>query len=330
MANNKLEQDAGLDKPLGEAIEQYVALATEEAQDADMPPAPIPEGQTELALFRGAEIRKVMHDDEWWFSIVDVVGAIVESANPRRYWSDLKRQLAEKEGLSEVYDKIVQLPMPGADGKEYLTDAANTEGLFRILQSVRSPKAEPFKQWLAKTGYERILETQNPEIAIKRAILTYQLQGRTSDWIDKRIRAIVTRKELTNEWQKRGITEGKEYAILTNTISTATFGTTPDKHKTYKGLRKGDQLRDHMTDLELIFTMLGEKSTTEIARTRDARGFWPNKTAAAAGGKIAGGARLELEKATQQPVMSPSNFLGSQKRVADPERLTSPPLLPRK
>jgi DNA-damage-inducible protein D len=321
---NKLP-DVGLDKPLGEAVDRYVALTVEGAQDADMLPAPIPEGEIQRVLFKGTEIRKAMHDDEWWFSVVDVIGALTESPNPRRYWSDLKRQMAEKEGFSELYGKIVQLPMPGADGKSYETDAANTETLLRIMQSVRSPKAEPFKQWLARVGYERILETQNPEIAIKRAILTYQIQGRSNDWIDRRIRTIVTRKELTNEWQKRGVKEGKEYAILTNTISTATFAVTPDKHKSYKGLKKSEPLRDHMTDLELIFTMLGEKSTTEIARTRNAQGFWPNQTAAQAGGRIAGDARLKLEKETGRPVLSRSNFRGPDKRVADPERLSLPP-----
>lgn len=325
MTDKKLEQDAGLDQPLEVAVERYVALTAEEAQDADMLPATIPEGEIQRVLFKGAELRKVMHKDEWWFSIIDVLGAVTESANPRRYWSDLKRQVAEKEGFSELYDRIVQLKMPAEDGKERETDAANVELLLRIMQSVRSPKAEPFKQWLARVGYERIQETQNPEIAIKRAILTYQIQGRSNDWIDKRIRTIVTRKELTNEWQRRGVKEGKEYAILTNTISTATFAVTPEKHRDYKGLKKRDQLRDHMTDLELIFTMLGEKSTTEIAKTRNAQGFWQNQTAARSGGRIAGEARLKLEKETGRPILSRSNFLGSDKRVADPELLSTPP-----
>lgn len=330
MADKKLDQDVGLDTPLEEAVERFVALTAEEAKGADMMPM-IPEGEAQSVLFQGHQIRAVMHDDEWWFSIIDVIGAITESSNARRYWSDLKRQLLEKEGFSELYDKIVQLKMPGEDGKERETDAATVQTLMRLIQSVRSPKAEPFKQWLAKIGYERIQETQNPEIAIKRAILTYQLQGRSHDWIDKRIRAIVTRKELTNEWQKRGVKEGQEYAVLTNIISQETFGgVTTGGHKSIKGLKKHQQLRDHMTDLELIFTMLGEKSTTEIARTRDARGFVPNTKAAVAGGRIAGDARKRLEIETGQPVVSRSNFLGANRRVADPERLTTPRLLPRK
>jgi len=331
MTDKKLAEDAGLNQPLGEAVDRYVALTAAEVQDADMPPALIPEGEAQLVLFKGAEIRKVMHDDEWWFSVVDALGALVESSNARRYWSDLKRQLLEKEGFSELYDRIVQLPMPGSDGKLYQTDAANTETLLRIMQSVRSPKAEPFRQWLAKVGYERIQETQNPEIAIKRAILTYQMQGRSHDWIDKRIRTIVTRKELTSEWQKRGVQEGREYGILTNIISAETFGgVSTASHKSLKGLRKNHQLRDHMTDLELIFTMLGEKSTTEIARTRDAQGFFPNTKAASAGGRIAGDARKRLEIETGQPVVSRTNFLGPQKRVADTERLSAPAMPPKK
>lgn len=324
MTDTKAPAELGLDRPLTEAVNRYVALTAAEAQDAPMTDM-IPEGEAQLVLFKGIEIRKVMHDDEWWFSIVDVVGALSESANARRYWSDLKRQLIEKEGFSELYDKIVQLPMPGVDGKLYATDAANTETLLRIMQSVRSPRAEPFKRWLATVGYERIQETQNPEIAIKRAIATYQIQGRSDDWIEKRIRTIVTRKELTTEWKKRGIEAGKEYAALTNVISMTTFnGVDVEGHKRFKGLRKKDQLRDHMTDLELIFTMLGEKSTTEIARTRDAQGFAQNRDAARAGGGVAGAARAQLEKETGTRVVSASNFLVD-KRVADPVLLSAPP-----
>lgn len=325
MTNKMLAEGAGLDKPLTEAVDRYVALTAAEAQDAAMIDK-IPEGEAQLVLFKGAEIRKVMHNDEWWFSIIDVLGALTESANARRYWTDLKRQMSEKEGFSELYDKIVQLRMPAADGKERETDAANTETLLRIMQSVRSPKAEPFKRWLATVGYERIQEAQNPEIAIKRAIATYQIQGRSDDWIEKRIRTIVTRKELTTEWKKRGVAAGKEYAILTNVISTTTFnGVTVEGHKRFKGLKKNDQLRDHMTDLELIFTMLGEKSTTEIARTRDAQGWSQNHAAAKAGGAVAGAARAQLERETGARVVSASNFLSVEKRVADPVLLTSPP-----
>ena len=220
-------------------------------------------------------------------------------------------------------EKIGQLDLPGRDGKLYPTDVVNTETLLRIIQSIPSPRAEPFKRWLARVGYERIEEIQNPEIAIKRAILDYQLRGRSNDWIEKRIRTIVARKELTAEWRKRGISEGKQFAILTNVISTATFGNiTVEGHQQIKGLAKHHNLRDHMTDLELIFTMLGEKSTTEIARVRNAQGFDQNVQTAKAGGKVAGTARRELEAQTGQRVVSSANFLGAAQRVADPARLT--------
>ena len=196
--------------------------------------------------------------------------------------------------------KIGQLPLPGADAKLYPTDVASAETLFRIIQSIPSPRAEPFKRWLARVAYERIQEIQNPEIAIKRAILTYQLQGRSDDWIEKRIRTIVARKELTSEWKKRGVKEGQEYAVLTNVISEHTFGIGSKDHKRVKGL-KTQNLRDHMTDLELIFTMLGEKSTTEIAKTRDAQGFNKNLGAARAGGSVAGVARVQLASASYHP-----------------------------
>ncbi|MEM9097345.1 MAG: BRO family protein [Pseudomonadota bacterium] len=282
----------------------------------------IPEGEAQLVMFKGEEIRKVFYEGEWWFAVTDVVGAITESTNPRRYWSDLKRQLIEKEGNSELYEEIVQLPMPAADGKSRLTDAVNTEALLRIIQSIPSPRAEPFKRWLAKVGYERIQEVQNPEILIKRAILQYQLQGRSDDWIEKRIRSIVTRKELTSEWAKRGVDEGTQYATLTNMIHMATFGgVTVQGHKQIKQL-KSQNLRDHMTDLELIFTMLGEKSTTEIAQARDAQGFLQNRDAAKAGGAVAGNAREQLERETKFRVVSSDNFK-KVKREADPERLTA-------
>jgi len=322
MSSKKYDEKFGLDMEFEEALERYASASKEEMEQAKSKAVDlIPEGEAQMVMFRGAEIRKVLHKDEWWFSVIDVVGAISESTNPRRYWSDLKRQLAETEGFSELYDNIVQLPMPSNDGKMYETDACNTETLLRVVQSMKSPKAEPFKRWLAKVGYERIQEIQNPEIAIKRAILAYQIQGRSDDWIEKRIRSIVTRKELTSEWAKRGIEEGKEYAVLTNIISMNTFGIDNKGHKHVKGL-KSQNLRDHMSDLELIFTMLGEKSTTEIARTRDAKGFPQNAKAAEAGGRVAGTARTQLEKETSERVVSRQNFLKGEQRAADPERLT--------
>jgi DNA-damage-inducible protein D len=323
--SEEFERTHGLDIPMEEAIERFVTASHEEASGEETAGRSlIPEGEQASDTFHKAPIRKVFHSGEWWFSVVDVVAALTDSSRPRKYWSDLKTQLIEKEAFSELSGKIGQLPLPGADGKLYPTDVATTETVFRIIQSIPSPKAEPFKRWLARVGYERILEIQNPEIAIKRAIFSYQLDGRSDDWIEKRIRTIVARKELTSEWKKRGVKEGKEYAYLTSIISTGTFGgVTVEGHRRVKGLAKHHNLRDHMTDLELIFTMLGEKSTTEIARTRDAQGFYQNSKAAEAGGKVAGTARLQLEKETGEKVVSSSNYLSVNQRIADPLKLTA-------
>ena len=267
------------------------------------------EGELQTNLFKpsGKTVRKVFHNDEWYFSVVDVLEAVTESDRPRKYWSDLKAKLA-KEG-SQLSEKIGQLKMPSPDGKEYLTDAANTETIFRIMQSVPSPKAEPFKKWLAKVAFERIEENRDPEKAIQRAVLTYKLKGYPDDWINARIRTILSRKELTSEWAKRGVKEGLEYAILTNVISQETFNKNTQEHKEHKGLAKADNLRDHMTDIELILTMLGEKSTASIAIARDAKGFEQNKIAAHTGGQIAGGARKNLERELQRSVVSKENYL---------------------
>ncbi len=312
----------GIEMSLEQALDRYSTASKEELEALGAEPSGfIVEGEAQLVLFKGEEIRKIFHEGEWWFSVVDVVGAISQSSNPRRYWSDLKRQMIKNEGADELYENIVQLPMPSADGKFYNTDAVTTENLLRIIQSIRSPRAEPFKKWLAKVGYERIQEIQNPEIAIKRAILAYQLQSRTDDWIEKRIRSIVTRKELTSQWAKTGVQQGREYAILTNVIHAATFGgVTVDGHKKIKGL-KSQNLRDHMTDLELIFTMLGEKSTAEIAKARDAKDYKDNMQSAKAGGAVAGNAREQLELQTNTRVVSDKNFLRGN-RTADPEKLT--------
>ncbi len=271
----------------------------------------IPQGQLEIAEFKGKEIRKVLLEDEWYFSVVDVVKAVVEPASPSRYWNELKGKLIADEGFSDLFEKIERVKMPVADGKSYSTDAANTETMFRIIQSIPSKKAEPFKRWLAKVGYERILEYQNPEIAIKRAVLDYKMRGYDDEWIDARVRTILARNELVGEWSRRGVREGQEYAILTNVIQESTFGLGVQSHKDYKGLKKSHNLRDHMTDIELIFTMLGEKSTTNIAVATDAKGFSQNKQAAADGGKVAGDARLALEKKTEKRVVSSNNFVRS-------------------
>ena len=245
-----------------------------------------------IVVFNDVKIRRALHQGEWWFSIIDVVSILTESHNPRRYWSDLKSQLIEKEEFTQLYEKIVQLKMPSSDGKNYNTDCANTETLFRIIQSIPSPKAEPFKRWLARVGYERVQEIENPELASERAREIYKAKGYDHVWIEKRMRGIQVRAELTEEWKSRDVGGSKEYAILTAEISKATFGMTPTEYKQLKGLER-ENLRDHMNDLELIFTMLGEASTTEVARKDDARGFKENHLAARSGGEVAGNARID-------------------------------------
>ena len=267
------------------------------------------EGETQVTLFKDNKVRRVFHENEWYFSIVDVIEAVVETASPSRYWTHLRVKLSKKEGFTDLFDKIEKVQMTGRDGKKYPTEAADTETVFRIMQSVPSPKAEPFKRWLAKTGYERIKEFQNPELAIKRAMMDYALQGRSDEWIKARVRTLISRKELTAEWSKRGVKEGLEYAVLTDVISKKTFEVTTQKHKEYKGLGKNHGLRNHMTDLELVLTMLGEASTAELTRARDAQGFMENQQTAHDGGEIAGDARKNLERQLQRPVVSSSNFL---------------------
>lgn len=313
-------KDYGLDMPKEEAMKRIADTAKEEAKNSTDEVKLIEDGEAQIALFKGAPVRQVFHENEWFFSIVDVIEAVTETDRPRQYWSDLKRQLSEKEGFSELSENIVQLKMPATDGKLRETDSVNVETLFRIVQSIPSPKAEPFKKWLARVGYERIQEAQNPEIGVKRAILQWQVDGRDNDWIDARIRSIVTRKELTDEWRDRGIKD-KEYGELTNIIATQTFGINTTAHKKLKGL-KNQPLRDHMTDLELIFTMLGEKSTTAISVAVDAQGYAQNADAAKSGGKIAGEARKELEKKLGKPVTSKDNFLQGDARINDPMKLT--------
>lgn len=265
-----------------------------------------------LVVFQEISIRRIWHDEAWWFSVIDVIAVLSESNNPNRYWSDLKRKLMQEAGSGQPYEEIVSLKIKAPDGKQRETDCANTETLFRIIQSIPSPRAEPFKRWLAQVGYQRVQEIENPELASERARELYQAKGYPPAWIEKRLRSIAVRGELTGEWQQRGVHEGKEYGILTNEIMRATFGVTPDVHGTIKGLdqvKAGNKLRDHMTGLELIFTMLGEASTTEIARHKDAQGFAENHSAAKFGGVIAGDARKALEKKTGKPVVSKKNYL---------------------
>ncbi len=262
--------------------------------------------ETSMAVFQGKGIRRTWHEGKWYFSVVDVVGVLTESTIPRRYWADLKSKLAE-EGF-ESYDKIVQLKLQSPDGKYYSTDCANTQSMFRIIQSIPSKKAEPFKRWLARVGYERIREIEDPELSMKRMKETYRAKGYSEEWIEKRSRGIAVRNELTDEWERRGIDKEREFSILTADISKAAFGMTPAEYKQYKRLER-ENLRDHMTDLELIFTMLGEASTTEIARNRDARGFVQNRGAARKGGTIAGDARKKLERESGRRVVNQGNYL---------------------
>ncbi|MDQ7811375.1 Bro-N domain-containing protein [Brevundimonas sp.] len=320
--DKKYDEEFGLDMSMDEALTRFAQVTKEDlAKVADSGLPSVPDGEIEVLPFKKEGLRRVFHNEEWWWSVVDMVGALTGTDRARKYWSDLKTKMVEKEGFSELSDEIGQLPLPGADGKMYRTDVATTETLFRIVQSISSPKVEPFKRWLAWVGYERIQEANDPEILIKRAILHYQVAGRSDDWIEKRIRSIVARKELTSEWQKRGVQEGVEYATLTNIMSERTFGMHTKNHAKLKGL-KGQNLRDHMTDMELILTMLAETSTKEIAQQRDAQGFYENQRAASDGGGIAGNARKQIETQTGRKVVSKQNFLGSSSRTADPQALT--------
>ena len=263
-----------------------------------------------IAVFQETTIRRTWHNAEWWFALSDVIVVLTDSADPKQY---IKKMRSRDAALDANWGTTcTPLALTAADGKLRETNCANTEGLFRIIQSVPSPKAEPFKRWLAQVGYERVKEIENPELASARARELYQAKGYPQAWIEKRLRSIAVRGELTDEWKARGVNEGKEYSILTAEIARATFGLTPSEHQAFKGLdvvKTGNHLRDHMTDLELIFTMLGEASTTEIARRSDALGFVENRTSAKEGGKIAGNARKALEAKTGKPVVSRANYL---------------------
>jgi DNA-damage-inducible protein D len=262
---------------------------------------------TKISIFQRKEIRKVIHNNEWWFSVVDAVGALTDSVDARDYWFRMKIRVKTEDG-SELSTFCRQLKLESSDGKKYETDCANTEGIFRIIQSIPSPKAEPFKRWLAKVGYERVKEIEDPELATKRTRALYKAKGYPAAWIEKRMRGIEIREILTDEWKQRSVKEGREFAILTAEISKAAFGMTPSEYKVFKGLEK-ENLRDHMNDLELIFTMLGEASTTEIAKNKNAQGFKENKVAAKAGGSVAGSARKDLEKKSGKKVSISENYL---------------------
>ncbi|MFH1891014.1 MAG: Bro-N domain-containing protein [Candidatus Kuenenbacteria bacterium] len=260
----------------------------------------------QIALFKGKQIRKTIYQKEWWFSVVDVCDVLTESADPGAYWRKLKQRL--KEEGSEVVTFCHGLKLEANDGKKYETDCANTEGMFRIIQSIPSPKAEPLKRWLAKIGYERIQEIENPELATKRTKILYKLKGYPEDWIEKRMRGIAIREELTDEWQKRGAETNRDYEILTAEISKAAFGITPSEYKKHKGIKR-ENLRDHMDDFELILTMLGEKTTTEIHRTKDTKGVPRLKDDARVGGEVAGTARKQIERRIKRSIVSKNNFL---------------------
>ncbi len=269
--------------------------------------------KTKISLFKGRKIRRAIHQNEWWFSVTDVVQVLTDQPDnytARKYWNKLSQRLRD-EG-SEVVTNCHRLKLLASDGKMRETDCADTEGIFRIVQSIPSHKAEPFKRWLAKVGYERVQEIENPELVAKRTRLLYKLKGYPEDWIEKRMRGIAIREELTDEWQKRGAEEYRDYEILTAEISKATFGITPSEYKDLKGLER-QNLRDHMDDFELIFTMLGEKSTTEIHRVKDSKGVPKLKLDAKIGGKIAGNARQELEKELGRSIVSSHNFISSKK-----------------
>lgn len=267
--------------------------------------------QTKLVIFNDKKIRRTWHNDEWYFSIIDIVEALTGTVRPRKYWSDLKSRLTDEEGFTQLSAKIGQLKLPSLDGKNYQTDCANTETIFRIIQSIPSPKAEPFKRWLAKVGYERVQEIENPELAQERMKQLYEQKGYSKKWIDTRLRGMAIRQNLTDEWRERGIKTESDFAILTAEISKATFGMTPSEYKGFKGLdNKSQNLRDHMTDFELIFTMLGEKVTTELSQAEKPTGLGKNKKVAKKGGKIAGDARKATEKGLGKSIISKNNFLG--------------------
>lgn len=274
---------------------------------------------TQIKLFEEKKVRSVWEENEqqWYFSVIDVVEVLTESVNPRDYWFKMKKRVHSEDGI-ELSTICRQFKMIAQDGKNRETDCANVKSLFRIIQSIPSPKAEPFKQWLAQVGYERMQEIENPELAQERMKELYEKKGYSKDWIDKRLRGIAIRQNLTDEWKERGITKEKDFAILTAEISKATFGLTPSEYKNVKGLTKKNQnLRDHMTDLELIFTMLGERVTTEISQQEKPEDFEENKDVARRGGNVAGVARKETERELGHSVISSENYLNLERKKSN-------------
>jgi prophage antirepressor-like protein len=274
------------------------------------------DAQGKMIVFGAKQIRRTWHNEQWFFSVVDIIGALTDSAATAKYWDAMKRREKASSGV-DLSTFCRKVKLTGADGKIYMSEAVNTETAFRIIQSIPSPKAEPFKRWLAQVGYERVQEIENPELAQQRMRQLYKEKGYPDDWIEKRVRGIAVRDELTGEWQTRGVSEPKDFGILTAEISKATFGLTPSEYKRLKGIKR-ENLRDHMTDLELIFTMLGEASTTEIARNRDTQGFNQNQIAAREGGAVAGNARRQLEAKSGRKVITRQNYLVDKPRPSLP------------
>jgi len=268
-----------------------------------------------IALFEQKQIRKIWHNDQWFFSVIDIIYVLTNSKNSKDYWYKMKIRVKEEDGF-EPSTICRQFKLLAADGKMRETDCTNTEGILRIIQSIPSHKAEPFKKWLAKVGYERIEEIENPELTQERMKQLYEAKGYPTDWINKRLRGIAIRQNLTDEWKKRGITNHKDYAILTAEISKATFGMTPNEYKKFKNIPEKSKLnlRDNMTDFELIFTMLGEKVTTEISSQEKPKGINENKKVAKRGGKVAGSARKETEKELGRSIISKNNYLELEKK----------------
>ena len=277
--------------------------------------------ETHIAIFNGKTIRRKFVNDKWFFSIIDIVEVLTESEDPNDYWYRLKKREQESSGI-ELSTFCRKLKLKSNDNKEYETDCADTQGVFRIIQSIPSKKAEPFKLWLARVGYERIQEIENPELAQERMKEIYELKGYSKDWIEKRLRGIAIRQELTDEWKNRGMQKEIEFAILTNEISKATFGKTVEEYKIFKGLKK-ENLRDHIDDLELIFNMLGEAATTRITKTKDSKRMTENKIAAKQGGEVAGNARKELEQKTGESVITEENFLDTSEKIKKKRLLNS-------
>jgi DNA-damage-inducible protein D len=269
---------------------------------------------THLIPLEGKNIRKVWHNDEWYISVIDIIEVLTDSSNPNRYWTDLKRRSEKESGQSYAF--CVSMKLAGTDGRKRLTDCANAEGILRIVMSVPSPKAEPIRMWLAEQGKRTIDETENPELITERQAEIYKAKGYSEEWILRRMQTIDARKQLTEEWKNRGVKEGQEYSILTATIAKGTFGLSPSEHSQLKGL-KNENLRDHMTPLELILTALGEEVTRTIAVDENAQGFEENHDAAIKGGEVGKKALKNVEAATKKKVVSKENYLNTPKESSE-------------